>query len=153
MRLAGFALLATVVLAGCAAPETTPSSEAGFGFDPAGFSTPCVDSSGVTESPGAFDYGGAVSCKTAEEAHEWSNAAPRASLAWGGAAVEGKLSGTVEDAAGNEVYAFEIDGAGASGADGETDLGLPANPVTGNWVIRLTFTEFTGTMGLALRSV
>lgn len=153
MRLAGLALIASVLLAGCTAPETTPSSEGGLAFDPENFSTSCIDSSGVTQSPGAFDYGGAVSCKTAEETHEWSNAAPRASLAWGGAAIEGKLSGTVADAAGNEVYAFEIGGAEASGADGETDLGLPANPITGDWVIRLTFTDFTGTMGLTLRSV
>lgn len=112
----------------------------------------CIDVAAAQSEPQVFQYGGAVACRTASERHAWSNPSIYADVQWGGALASGALSVRVLDAAGREVYAFELDDGGSTeGAQGRTAAGFPSmEPITDPWTVELEFTNFTGTMGLQL---
>lgn len=152
MRGAGFLVAASTaafVLAGCMAG---PGSEGGFGI-PSPNNIPCVesDATGVDNTMGAFSYGGAVSCKTETESYDWANPMPRAAVSWGGAVAKGKVTVAVMDSLDRKVYGFTVDGTGAEGANGSTEIGLPG-PMIETWSVEVVFENFTGTVGLDLAS-
>ncbi len=109
----------------------------------------CSDATGVDNQAGSFEYGGAASCKTETERYDWQNPAPRAAVEWGGAVALGYLNVTIYDGLDRVVHEFSLDGSGASGASGNTELGVPG-AVGWSWSIELEFANFTGTMGLSV---
>lgn len=141
-------LAAAALLAGCVAPQQ--AIRAGLGL--ADGELVCADLSAATSRSGQFQYGGAVSCKTAEESHDFTNPSPYAQVQWGGTVVEGNLTVRILDAAGREVYQTTLGPSmGAEAAQGATEIGVPSHP-GGRWSIELTFEGFTGTMGLQVQS-
>lgn len=113
----------------------------------------CADFSGVDKQTGRFAYGGAVSCKTGTEAHDWANPSTKASVDWGGAASFGSMELRVLDGLGREVYAERFDAKSAQGSRGDTSWGAPTvPPLSAPWRVEVDFQNFTGAMGLELRS-
>lgn len=138
-RLLGL-LVVPLVFAGC----ITPEQMMGAAIDAAG----CLDVSAAQSRSAQFQYGGAVACKTADETHSWENPAPYASVQWGGTVLEGELTVRILDAADREVDSFTLGPeTAASAAQGRSEPGFPSYP-TAPWTVELTFTNFTGTMGL-----
>lgn len=74
-----FALLATALLAGCAA------------------------GGGLSNQPDHFSYGGGAAGKSTTEVYEWQNSGTAAQVSWGGGGT-GSLTLTIHDAAGKEVF-------------------------------------------------
>lgn len=109
----------------------------------------CMDASGVDNQVASFAYGGAVACKDEVETYGWENPGPRASVEWGGAVGNGTLDVTIMDGLDRVVYEATIDG-GAGGQSGTTDMGVPGP--SGQWTVELTFSNFTGTMGLSIET-
>ena len=137
------ALVAPMAFAGCAELAQQAADAA---VDAAG----CVDASGAQATDTGFQYGGAVSCKTASESYDWSNPSPYADVQWGGSVVSGSIGVRVLDSAGREVYTYDIDAASAEGAQARSAPGFPSVPGVVAWTIELEFRDFTGAMGLQL---
>ncbi|MHB8605593.1 MAG: hypothetical protein ACYDCK_10105 [Thermoplasmatota archaeon] len=137
MRIA-LALGAALALAGCVDTHSNASTNAG-----------CTDSgaSGVSNQPNQFSYGGNACGRSARESYTWSNSATTAKVSWGGASSTGTLSLEVDDQAGRTVYTGTVAGGGATGASTTSAVGVP-----GSWTVVLTFSSFTGSMGLHVES-
>lgn len=136
-------VLASMGLAGC----TNSQQVAQIAANQAG----CMDASGVDNSPGSFDYGGAVSCKTGTETFDWENPAMQAQVQYGSGIAQGEIVVTVADAADRVVYEGERSSGGQGGQE-DSERGVPANPVSGTWTIELEFRNVTGTLGLEITS-
>lgn len=139
-------LVVAVALAGCVGEEARQLVQR------MNESFECADATGVDNQLGGFSYAGAATCKSAMERYDWENPGPRASVDWGGAVESGYLNVTIYDSLDRVVHAFSLDGTGASGASGTTDLGAPG-PAMWTWTIEVEFDEFTGSMGLHVRSL
>ncbi len=116
-------------------------------FDASG----CSDVSGVESEPGRFAYGGVVSCKTADESHEWVNPNPVARVAWGGSVTAGSVTVRILDGLDRPVHETTFSAGETGGGSGRTEPGFPTLvPGTHDWTVVVRFTEFTGVMGLEL---
>jgi hypothetical protein len=120
--LATVALLSALALAGCTAGQQACTSQSG-----------------------SFSCGGQLANKSGTESHTWSNPSTKAQVSWGGQAASGSFTLTILDAQGKQVYSRTVSGAGQSGASGSTSTGMP-----GDWTVRLTYSDFTGQMGLSV---
>lgn len=94
---------------------------------------------------GAFSCGGQVADKSATENHSWNNDGSKAMISWGGQAAGGSFMLTILDAAGKQVYSHSFTGSGQNGYTAETASGAP-----GSWTVRMTYTDFTGQIGLSV---
>ncbi len=128
---AGFAAVA-LVIAGCmAGAECTAGQGAG-------------GQQGVCNATDSFAYGGQVSDRSGTETYTWENTQDTARVSWGGQAGSGSVTITIEDADGRQVYRQTFSG-GQGGSSETTDAGEP-----GEWTIRVSFTGYTGQMGLGI---
>lgn len=111
--------------------------------------TPTAGSSqtGVSNSPGAFSYGGQTTARTGIEVYLWQNPSSGAYVQWGGQSLAGSLNVVIEDVCGNELYRGDYGGMRQGGGQEATARGSP-----GEWAIKLEFAAFTGQMGLSVTS-
>lgn len=148
----------TMVLAGCisveppGAEETPDESAPTTPIDldcPGHGETPSAGAqqTGVSNSPGAFSYGGQTTAKSGTEVYLWQNPSSGAWVQWGGQSAVGSLTVVLEDKCGNELYRDELGGMQQGGSQEATSRGAP-----GEWVIKLEFVGFTGQMGLSITS-
>lgn len=128
---AGFAAIA-LVIAGCmAGAECTAGQGAG-------------GQQGVCNATDSFAYGGQVSDRSGTETYTWETTQDEARVSWGGQGASGSVTITIEDADGRQVYQETFSEGQGSSSD-TTDAGE-----AGEWTIRVSFSGYTGQMGLGI---
>jgi hypothetical protein len=151
------AAASAVLLAGCLAPQDAEDRGAGGAAADLG-SPECpghglvpsaggASQTGVSNTPGAFSYGGRAVAKTGTEVYLWQNPSSGAFVQWGGQTATGTLSLVVQDECGSEVYRKEF---GAMQQDGGQEASARGAP--GEWAITLEFAAYTGQVGLQVTS-
>lgn len=98
-----------------------------------------------SSTSGAFSCGGQVANKSGSESFNWDNSGTRAMVAWGGQAASGSFTLSILDAAGKQVYSRNFSGTNQGGASENTATGA-----SGTWTVRVTYSDFTGQMGLSV---
>ena len=120
----------------------------------------CVEGLGAVEkirnNVDQFEYGGNFYGKDGTKTFAWETTGTVAAVNWGTANAEsGSVKVTVKDAAGTTVYTGTLK-AGAKAvqvADGVTGTGTSQYSKTGtagDWTVEVTFTDYTGLMGVSL---
>lgn len=103
--------------------------------------------SGVSNTPGAFSYGGQVLARTTTETYAWMNPSPGVAVSWGGQSLTGWLTLRVYDACDELVVEETVQMLSQQGG-----FSMPADGTAGEWRIELAFQVYSGQMGLSITS-